>query len=409
MAVWMRLFPAQSHWVLGVSCVLLTGPSTGWAQTAISGVVVTEATELPVSGAVVVGSGPSGERLSVATSADGTFRLEVSVNGRWSVGVTHLGFRERITAVDVPGDQPMEIRIILELDPIPLESLRVSVEARCPRAQDPDQLVALVREVSRVFLPSVRPIYSARYERRVQEVLPHNAFLDQPWNQIWTHEIALDTLVLRSDQPLRDLGILGDLAGGFIQLAFEGGESLFAYSFLAPSPEVVLSEAFVDTHCFEVVPAEDAERWAGLSFSPQEDSRVEYDLSGTIWLPPHRDSLPSIEFAYSRFPPAPTGEPLESEIDPSRHLREVRQGRDLYPFPLERVRPDERFGGRVDISPVAGVGWVPYQIEIRRPVVERVEVAVENRCCRLKEVWLVMGVRRITYRLLAVDPGGGGQ
>jgi len=394
--------------VLCASCALLTFPDLLLAQTVITGIVVTDATELAVFGALVVGSGPSSEQVSVETAADGTFRLQVPVQGSWSLSVNHLGFRERIVAVNVTGDDPVEVRIVLEADPVLLEALRVSVEARCPGTRDPDQLVALVQEVRRVFMPSERPTYLARYERRVQEVPTHNAFIDQPWSQTWTNEIALDTLVLRAQEPLRDLGVMGDPAGGFIQLAFDGGESLFAYSFLAPSPEVVLSDAFIDTHCFEVVSADGTERWGGLSFSPQEDSQLEYDLSGTIWLPPHRDSLPRIEFSYSRFPPAPTGEPLESEIDPSKHLREVRQGAPLYPFPLERVRPDRRFGGRVDLSPVAGVGWVPHHIEVRRPVVEHVEVAAASRCCQVKEVWLVMGVRRITYRLLTVDSGGGG-
>ena len=197
---------------------------------------------------------------------------------------------------------------------------------------------------------------------------------------------------------------MGSESNGFIQLGFEGGEALFAYHFLAPSVEMIASEPFVRTHCFDVTPERASDDWLGLSFTPKRNSSTDYDIEGVLWVSRQANQLPWIEFNFTQFPPAPTGAPLESTVDLNRHFKDSRRGLvPHYPFPRERVKPDERFGGRVEWGLHDPGVWLPDFVEIRYPVVSHGEEVAGMRCCELREYWLVTGVRRTTYRLLPVD------
>lgn len=75
--------------------------------------------------------------------------------------------------------------------------------------------------------------------------------------------------------------------------------------FYAPDAAVLLSDPFLDTHCFRLQQGEDeAEGLIGLRFEPVRGRRVA-DIEGTLWIDPATTLLRWIEFRYTNppFPP----------------------------------------------------------------------------------------------------------
>jgi hypothetical protein len=313
-----------------------------------------------------------------------------------------MGYHDKVQTLDLSEPEVMELEFALEIDPVQLPGMTAFGDVTCPIPDDPERVVQLIEEVRSALASRSRPTLTIRYERRVLELgTHHHLYDDNPWDREWARELALDTVSLRTDEPLEDLGLLGSESAGFIQLGFEGGEALFAYHFLAPSVEMIVSEPFVDTHCFDVTPERATDGWLGLSYTPKGNASTEFDVEGVLWVSHQPNQLPWIEFNFTQFPPAPTGAPLESTIDSNRHLRDVRAGRvPMYPFPRELVKPDERFGGRLEWRLHDPGVWLPALVEIRSPVVSQGEEVAKPHQRRLREYWLVTGVRRTTYRLL---------
>jgi hypothetical protein len=72
--------------------------------------------------------------------------------------------------------------------------------------------------------------------------------------------------------------------------------------FVAPDATVLLSDEFLDGHCFRVVAGRGVEAGlVGLAFEPVRGRRLP-DVSGTLWLDPATADLRSMEFAYTGLP-----------------------------------------------------------------------------------------------------------
>lgn len=71
----------------------------------------------------------------------------------------------------------------------------------------------------------------------------------------------------------------------------------------APSAEALLSDAFLQTHCFGVVkPPREHPDWIGIAFAPRgrRDSLV--DVTGVVWLDRSTAELRRLEFEYTNMP-----------------------------------------------------------------------------------------------------------
>ena len=84
------------------------------------------------------------------------------------------------------------------------------------------------------------------------------------------------------------------MANGFVQ---EQADGTFYY---APDANVMLSDAFLDTHCLRVREGEDeTEGLIGLAFEPVEGRRGHIDIRGVMWLEPESSELQWLEYAYA--------------------------------------------------------------------------------------------------------------
>jgi hypothetical protein len=122
------------------------------------------------------------------------------------------------------------------------------------------------------------------------------------------------------------------------------------WSFYAPDAQVLLSDTFLDTHCFSAVREDGA---VGLSFEPAPD-RTLPDISGTLWF----DELGQLDRVAFRFA-------------------------NLLPE-LRRVRGADRAGGEVRFTLLVGGAWIVRDWSVRTPrLVARSERAREAENWRL--------------------------
>src|SRR5207245_343222 len=76
-------------------------------------------------------------------------------------------------------------------------------------------------------------------------------------------------------------------------------------TFYAPDADVLLSDSFVNGHCFRFEPApKDAKNLIGVSFEPASDRRGMRDIEGTLWLDQRSAELEFLDFRYTNLPAA---------------------------------------------------------------------------------------------------------
>ncbi len=82
---------------------------------------------------------------------------------------------------------------------------------------------------------------------------------------------------------------------GYVRFERDGGATFFA-----PDAEVLLSDSFLDSHCFRVVRGDDP-TLVGLSFEPHGRRRSP-DIQGVLWLDRSSAELRHLEFGYTHLP-----------------------------------------------------------------------------------------------------------
>lgn len=121
--------------------------------------------------------------------------------------------------------------------------------------------------------------------------------------------------------------------GGYIQPAGEN-----EYDYFAPDAQVLLSETFLESHCFRTVgpDSDDDEGLVGLAFEPVR-GRDRPDIQGVLWLEEGTAELQRLDFRYTR-------------------------------LPFRGVTSDEA-GGRVEFQRLANGMWIVSRWRLRMPLV----------------------------------------
>ena len=107
--------------------------------------------------------------------------------------------------------------------------------------------------------------------------------------------------------------------------------------YFAPDADVLLSDVFLDSHCFRLVQGDGRGESAGLiglAFEPVSTRGATVDIAGTLWLDPADSELQWLEFRYEN-------------LDPD-------------------IRSDD-LGGRVEFERVPDGGWIVSEWWIRMP------------------------------------------
>lgn len=305
---------------------------------ATRGQLTSRETGAPVAGAVIQLLDERGQvQARALTDSSGVFALQAAAAGRFRVRVDRIGLATETSGwIDLaPGevrDHPMKV----SSQSIPLEGITVSGRSRGCSIRDNARTVARVWDEARKALDAITLTQSAARVRFDTES--------------FRRELDPQTLSVRAEQrrssfdhtenPFRSVPIE--------ELEERGYVRTFADStvYYAPDAGVLLSDAFLDTHCFRITGERASDDGLiGLEFSPRgRPSRA--DIAGTLWVDLGTSELRSVDYRYVG------------------HRLDV---------------PAELLGGRIEFERVQETGaWIVRRWVVRMPVVRRHTVRFTN-------------------------------
>lgn len=274
------------------ACFFLALPATAPLAAQSVAVRVTEAeTGQPIYGALAhLLSGGDAQR-SALTDERGRALFVGVEPGSYGLRVEMIGRRTaEVGDVAVPVGETVLWEIRMESSAISLEGISVEAEGgRCRVRPEEGLLVAEVWEEVRKGLAAAaltdrEQVYRYRTVRWVRD-------LDRDSKAVRGEERRRSGGYLRTpfeSRPAEDL-----LENGFVQ-AGAGGDLYFA-----PDAPVLLSDPFLDTHCFGLERGEDeAAGLLGLTFEPTGQRKRVPDIAGTLWVDPATSELQWLDYRY---------------------------------------------------------------------------------------------------------------
>lgn len=302
----------------------------------VRGVVSRADVEAPVAGAFVEVLGESGNRVVAGlTDAAGRYRLESGLGV--TLVITYVGFTEfRATLVPNGSNQVTFIDAALEPSPIALEGISVVTEDRCGAA------LLDYEVVGRAWNEATRVLASADWANEAgafrYDVELFERRLDRGARRVESERRR--EVPAAGRHPFRSPDPEQLARDGYVRE--DGGRR----TYYAPDVDVLLSDSFLDTHCFGLTRGdEEHPNQLGLTFRPM-DGRNRPDIAGTFWLDLATSELRTVDFRY------------------------VGLGRDFETSGL---------GGTVEFDRVDGGGWVVSSWTIRTPAIGLQPVAGTTR------------------------------
>lgn len=258
----------------------------GGAAQSVSGVVVEQGAGTPVAGAMVrMFDGSGREADHTLTDAAGRFVVNAGAPGLHHIEVERIGYADWIGDPFRPADLETFLAIEVPIEAESLERIVVSAERRCRAMQEGGPATARVWEEARKALAA--EVYTRKTARYLYRLRRYERSLDRNARNI------LDERVTSSgDLPAAffSLPVERLMARGFVQRADDTMRVHYA-----PDAEVLLSDAFLHSHCFGLREGEGGR--IGLAFEPLPGPRRS-DIEGVLWLDATTSELEQLDFLY---------------------------------------------------------------------------------------------------------------
>ena len=249
-----------------------------------------------LEGAMVVLLSRDGRSVrQVLTNSSGNFELSWSA-GEYRLRTDRIGhastFSDWFTLED---GETVQIDLSSVVEAISLGTIDVEADRRCRVRPEEGLAVTQVWDEARKALEAAawtqeRGMY--RYE-----MMGITRTLDRDGRRVLDEDRSFNQRFSRA--PYISLPADSLAEHGFV---IEDDQGLVFY---APDAAVLLSDPFLDTHCFQLQEGEEeAAGLIGLRFEPSRGRRVA-DIEGTLWIDPATTLLRWIEFRYTNLPIPP--------------------------------------------------------------------------------------------------------
>ncbi len=314
---------------LTVLCLIAAVPDAANGQE-VRGRLVDAAGGSGIGGAMVSLEDRDGRRIGqvLTRTESGLFELRIPGPGEYRVRAERIGYASTLSDYfSVASTDTLTIELAARIEPISLTGIEAEADRRCRVRPEEGLAVARVWEEARKALAAAawtreRGLY--RYE-----MLTIRRRLDARGRRVERED--RDYLEVSAPTPYESRPADSLLAEGFVRLSDQG------VVFWGPDADVLLSDYFVDTHCFRLRPGERRQgELLGLEFEPIPDRDVA-EVAGTMWLDPVSAHLRRLDFRYvnlnvparlMRASPGGSVEfttlPNDTWIVPSWHLRMFR-------------------------------------------------------------------------------------
>lgn len=298
------------------------------AQT-VRGQLIEEGTGVALEGALVVLTPPDSDSAytGALTNASGRFQLTAGP-GRWRLRSERIGHGSVYSEpFELEPGEEISIRLEAPVEAIRLPGLEVPAASRGCVAR-PEEGLATAR-----LWDEARKALENSFWGREGELVRFETV-------VYQRRLDPETLSVREEEAERQVGtgvrpfrsVPPDVlaARGFVQ-ATDSGTYYFA-----PDEEVLLSDVFLDDHCFRVLRSREHPELVGLAFEPVRGAE-NVEIAGVLWLDEQTRELRFLEYRY---------ENLRVDV------------------------PTDDLGGRVQFQRLPTGAWIPRRWWIRMPVIE---------------------------------------
>ena len=316
------------------SCLLLASLAplgTLHSQT-VRGELIEETLEAPIEGAFVVLLDEAGEQAAaMLTNAVGRFVLHAPTPGSYRLRAERIGYESFASPlIELRAGQTLDYRMTMPVRPIQLADLNVESERQCELRQAEGERVASVWDEARKALTAAvwtEKELSFRFKTQLWDRLldPGNLQILEEQAEVLTGLAAHPFRALAAEE-LADIGYARRLEGAS------------ATEYYAPDAQTLLSDVFLDDHCFKIVEGRgDKTGMIGLEFEPAAQSD-KTDVSGVLWLSARTAHLRFVEYRYENLP--------------------------------ANIRGSDKLGGRLEFRLLPGGAWVVDDWYIRMPITQ---------------------------------------
>lgn len=296
-----------SRFLTGLLAFVFALPTAASAQTVLVRIVDAE-TAAPLVGALTYLDNAQGQTAKNTLTDERGRALFVGIPaGSYRVRVEMIGMGTTETELfDVSDGTTVTREVRMESSAIELEGLQVEAEAgRCTvRPGAEGELVAQVWDEARKAL-SAASLTDERGRYRY-ETIKYDRKIDRDSGVILEEERTRREGYMATpfeSHPAEDL-----VENGFVQADGQG------YLYMAPDADVLLSDAFLDTHCFRVADRNE-EGLVGLRFEPTGEDKTVPDIAGTMWIDPSTAELQWLEYTYQYLDPERSSDQVGGRVD----------------------------------------------------------------------------------------------
>lgn len=271
----------------------------------VRGQLLSGETGLPLEGAMIVLLGPGGEVGAVLSNGAGRFIVRAPAPGSYTVRADRIGHASTTSdSFTLAQGDTVNIRLVAEVHAIQLEGLEVSGEARCDIRPQAGRAVAMVWEEARKALAAAALTEdSGFYRYRTIRFLRE---LDKAGRRVISEQRRANQGYLRS--PFESLPAETLISEGFIKSDPEGD------LYYAPDAAVLLSDAFLDTHCLGLTTGRgDAAGLLGVTFEPISGRNLP-EIRGVVWVDPSSGELRHVDYTYENLDPALRSEAVGGRV-----------------------------------------------------------------------------------------------
>lgn len=247
----------------------------------------------PIQGVLVVLlDSEAREAAGDLTNASGRFLLRAPAEGPFRIRAERLGYQVwNSEDLLLTSERAESIVVRMPVSPIDLSEVEVHGEQRCVVRPEEGLALAETWEAARRVL-AVQEWTAQQRDRQYEIVLRHRE-LSPSGTRV--REEFQEQRGVYDRMPFRALPVEELLATGFIRPAPGGMQ----YEYYAPDAGLLLSDGFLDTHCFRLANSPDTPDRVGLAFEPVETERGEADIEGVLWLNRNTTQLEALEFRYT--------------------------------------------------------------------------------------------------------------
>lgn len=224
---------------------------------------------------------PAGESL-FSIHADETYRLRAQMFGRETAWSPFIEARPDSTIIYV---------FELAVEPIPLAEVRVEPDQQCSiHPEDREELARVWEEVRKAL--SIQDWTDAAGLYRFT-ITAWDRRLDKRGEKVEAESLRELSTILKN--PIQSLPVEDLMTGGFIRNLDDGRAEYFG-----PDASILLSNLFLNGHCFQLSESVDHPGSIGLAFEPADQEMP--DIDGTIWVDRNTAHLQLLEFRYVNAP-----------------------------------------------------------------------------------------------------------